>query len=306
MNKFLPGVEYEYDDPSIGVAGVRGRYLAALGVAGGVDIETAARDAKGNVIDGSWKRKWLVAFCTRWSPPCNLLVGEFALLGAEASLRDFALGWVDCTPASATAFCGGRFGGTVQGYPTIALVAGGRVVRYSAVDKERVADAIAPWAAAAAAAIDAHAPNSGEPPPGAAVPEGAPRRGDSGGAGRRGERAHEADEHGELSRARERQMREHARREELRVAERRRKAAKAPAAKPSVVDDDEKASASPPSKRRRGSDEEPPAAPVTQKPPTPGKPEEDAPTMDATATATRCAPAAVSYTHLTLPTILLV
>ena len=154
---------------------------------------------------------------------------EFALLGADASTRDVALGWVDCTPAVMTSFCGGRFGAVVEGYPTIALVAGGRVVRYSAVDKERVADAIAPWAAAAAAAIDAHAPNSGEPPPGAAVPEGAPRRGDSGGAGRRGERAHEADEHSELSRARERQVREHTRREELRVAERRRMAAKASA-----------------------------------------------------------------------------
>jgi hypothetical protein len=197
-----------------------------------VGIELAARDAKGNVIDGSWKRKWLVAFCTRWSPPCNLLVGEFALLGAEASLHDFALGWVDCTPASATAFCGARFAGTVEGYPTVLLVAGGRIVRYSAVDRERIAGAIAPWAVAAAAAIDAHAPNSGEPPPGAAVPEEhPPPRRAAFPDGRRGERAHEADEHGELSRARERQMREHARREELRVAERRRKAAKAPAAK---------------------------------------------------------------------------
>ena len=35
-----------------------------------------------------------------------------------------------------------------------------------------------------------------------------------------------ADEHGELSRARERQVREHARQEELRVAKRRREAAK--------------------------------------------------------------------------------
>ena len=169
-------------------------------------IELAARDAKGNVIDGSLKRKWLVAFCTRWSPPCNLLVGEFALLGAEASLRDFALGWVDCTPASATAFCGARFAGTVEGYPTVALVAGGRIVRYSAVDRERIAGAIAPWAVAAAAAIDAHAPNSGEPPPGAAVPEEDMNHMNQRRAafpdGRRGERAHEADEHGELSRAR--------------------------------------------------------------------------------------------------------
>ena len=76
--------------------------------------------------------------------------------------------------------------------------------------------------------------------------------------------------------------------------------AKAPAAKPSVVDDDEKASASPPSKRRRGSDEEPPAAPVTQKPPTPGKPEEDAPAVDAPATATRYAPAVAAVTAAAL------
>ena len=79
--------------------------------------------------------------------------------------------------------------------------------------------------------------------------------------------------------------------------------AKAPAAKPSVVDDDEKASASPPSKRRRGSDEEPPAAPVTQKPPTPGKPEEDAPAMDAPATATRYAPAVAAVTAAALASI---
>ena len=207
------------DGVGLGIAG-------GLDVAGGVGVELAARDAKGNVIDGSWKRKWLVAFCTRWSPPCNLLVREFALLGADASLRDFALGWVDCTPASATAFCGARFAGTVEGYPTVALVAGGRIVRYSAVDRERVADAIAPWAVATAAAIDEHAPNSGEPAPGAAVPEDAPRRGEVFPSGRRGERAHVADEHGELSRARERQVREHARQEELRVAKRRREAAK--------------------------------------------------------------------------------
>ena len=79
--------------------------------------------------------------------------------------------------------------------------------------------------------------------------------------------------------------------------------AKAPAAKPSVVDDDEKASASPPSKRRRGSDEEPPAAPVTQKPPTPGKPEEDAPAVDVPATATRYAPAVAAVTAAALASI---
>ena len=79
--------------------------------------------------------------------------------------------------------------------------------------------------------------------------------------------------------------------------------AKAPAAKPSVVDDDENASASPPSKRRRGSDEEPPAAPVTQKPPTPGKPEEDAPAVDVPATATRYAPAVAAVTAAALASI---
>ena len=77
--------------------------------------------------------------------------------------------------------------------------------------------------------------------------------------------------------------------------------AKAPAAKPSVVVDDEKAS--PPSKRRRGSDEEPPAAPVTQKPPTPGKPEEDAPAVDVPATATRYAPAVAAVTAAALASI---
>ena len=77
----------------------------------------------------------------------------------------------------------------------------------------------------------------------------------------------------------------------------------APAAKPSVVDDDEKASASPPSKRCRGSDEEPPAAPVTQKPPTPGKCEEDAPAVDAPATATRYAPAVAAVTAAALASI---
>ena len=77
--------------------------------------------------------------------------------------------------------------------------------------------------------------------------------------------------------------------------------AKVPAAKPSVVV--EQASASPPSKRRRGSDEEPPAAPVTQKPPTPGKPEEDATTMDPSATATRCSPAVAAVTAAALACI---
>ena len=102
-------------------------------------------------------------------------------------------------------------------------------MRYSAVDRERVAEAIAPWALATSAAIDAHAPNSGEPAPGVAVPEVIVETREAFPDGRRGERAHEADEHFELSRARERQVREHARREERRVAERRRTAAKASA-----------------------------------------------------------------------------
>jgi DNA mismatch repair protein MSH3 len=80
--------------------------------------------------------------------------------------------------------------------------------------------------------------------------------------------------------------------------------AKAPAAKPSVVVDDE-TSASPPSKRRRGSDQEPFAAPVTQKPPTPVKPESEAPAVDApaTVTATRYAPAVAAVTAAALASI---
>ena len=78
--------------------------------------------------------------------------------------------------------------------------------------------------------------------------------------------------------------------------------AKAPAAKPSVVVDDE-TSASPPSKRRRGSDQEPFAAPVTQKPPTPVKPESEAPAVDAPATATRYAPAVAAVTAAALASI---
>jgi hypothetical protein len=218
-----------------------------------VGVERSATDTQGNVIDGSWKRKWLVAFCTRWSPPCNLLVREFALLGADASTRDVALGWVDCTPAVMTSFCGGRFGAVVEGYPTIALVAGGRVVRYSAVDRERVAEAISLWALATSAAIDAHAPNSGEPAIGVAVPEDAPssKTREAFPDGRRGERAHEADEHFELSRARERQVREHARREERRVAERRRTAAKASAERVSQNKDAAEATTTAPKKSKR-------------------------------------------------------
>jgi hypothetical protein len=141
----------------------------------------------------------------------------------------------------------------VEGYPTIALVAGGRVVRYSAVDRERVAEAISLWALATSAAIDAHAPNSGEPAPGIAVPEDAPRSKtrEAFPDGRRGERAHEADEYFELSRARERQVREHARREERRVAERRRTAAKASAERVSQNKDAAEATTTAPKKSKR-------------------------------------------------------
>ena len=132
--------------PRTALAGVAG----GLGVAGGVGIELAARDAKGNVIDGSLKRKWLVAFCT----PCRRRATcspATALLGAEAPLRDFgSAGGLHARERDG--FCGARFAGTVEGYPTVALVAGGRIVRYSAVDRSA---SPAPSPRAAAAAIDA-------------------------------------------------------------------------------------------------------------------------------------------------------
>jgi hypothetical protein len=78
-------------------------------------------------------------------------VREFALLGSDPALRDFALGWVDCTPAKMTAFCGGRF--AASGYPMIVLITGGRMVRYSAMTRERIAGAIAPWAVETAAEV---------------------------------------------------------------------------------------------------------------------------------------------------------
>ena len=47
---------------------------------------------------------------------------------------------------------------------------GGRLVRFAAVDRERIAGVIAPWAKTVADEIDGWAPNSGEPAPGAPVP----------------------------------------------------------------------------------------------------------------------------------------
>ena len=41
----------------------------------------------------------------------------------------------------------------------IVLITGGRMVRYSAMHRERIAGAIAPWAAETAAEVDAYAPN---------------------------------------------------------------------------------------------------------------------------------------------------
>ena len=94
--------------------------------AGGLvgDAETSSDSGSRGSADGSRKRRWLVAFCARWAPPCNLLVREFALLGSDPALREFALGWVDCTPASMTHFCGARF--AVEGYPSVYLITGGR------------------------------------------------------------------------------------------------------------------------------------------------------------------------------------
>jgi len=219
-----------------------------LGVAGGL-----GNDGGAGAIPGTQKRRWLVAFCARWAPPCNLLVREFALIGSRPDATSFALGWVDCTPAAATAFCGARF--DARGYPTILLVAGGRVVRYDASAKERIAGAIAPWAVEAAEEIEAHAPNSGTPPPGDPIPPPTPRRepadgraktraGAKNGAGRRtkegpssfysseeeaterrlaegrrGSRAYSESEFDALARERERQRKRYAKEEERRLAE---------------------------------------------------------------------------------------
>ena len=150
--------------------------------AGGLvgDAETSSDSGSRGSADGSRKRRWLVAFCARWAPPCNLLVREFALLGSDPALREFALGWVDCTPASMTHFCGARF--AVEGYPSVYLITGGRATRYSAADRERLAPAISRWAVEEARRVDLHAPNAGEPAPGFPVPpptgEREPRRRD--------------------------------------------------------------------------------------------------------------------------------
>ena len=213
-------------------AGVGGRRASLDGEVGGA----GAREKKkrgdgvfgvfgggGDADDPREKRRWLVAFCTRWAPPCNLLVREFALLGSHESLRNesFALGWVDCTPAKTTTFCGGRFGAT--GYPLIALFAGGRMARYVAVDRERIAGAIAPWALDTAREIDAHVPNVGGRAVGEEVPSDAPsRRAPTTGA--RGARASWESEHDALTRERDRLKKKHEKEEERRVAaEERRK-----------------------------------------------------------------------------------
>lgn len=58
-----------------------------LGVAGGL-----GNDGGAGAIPGTQKRRWLVAFCARWAPPCNLLVREFALIGSRPDATSFALG----------------------------------------------------------------------------------------------------------------------------------------------------------------------------------------------------------------------
>ena len=135
-----------------------------LGRAGGL----GGVDGDAEKVPGSDKRRWIIAFCTRWAPPCNLLVREFALLQRDERVKDFALGWVDCTPPSMSTFCAGRF--QSRGYPSVVALTGGRLVRFAAVDRERIAGVIAPWAKTVADEIDGWAPNSGEPAPGAPVP----------------------------------------------------------------------------------------------------------------------------------------
>lgn len=172
---------------------------------------------KGKMTNDVNKRRWLVAFCTRWAPSCNLLVREFALLGSRPELQDFSLGWVDCTSARMAEFCGGRF--KAEGYPMIVLITGGRMVRYSAVNMERIAGAIAPWAVARAAEVDAFAPNRGgdESPPGTAVPDptsspSVPQE------GARGARAFGEIESDELRRNMDKQRKLHEKEEERRLA----------------------------------------------------------------------------------------
>ena len=185
--------------------------------AGGLegDAETSSDSGSRGSTDGSRKRRWLVAFCARWAPPCNLLVREFALLGSDPALREFALGWVDCTPASMTHFCGARF--AVEGYPSVYLITGGRATRYSAADRERLAPAISRWAVEEARRVDLHAPNAGEPAPGIPVPPPTGER-EPPEEGRRGARAFsEANELEALRRERERMRAEYAAEEERRA-----------------------------------------------------------------------------------------
>ena len=185
--------------------------------AGGLegDAETSSDSGSRGSTDGSRKRRWLVAFCARWAPPCNLLVREFALLGSDPALREFALGWVDCTPASMTHFCGARF--AVEGYPSVYLITGGRATRYSAADRERLAPAISRWAVEEARRVDLHAPNAGEPAPGFPVPPPTGER-EPPEEGRRGARAFsEANELEALRRERERMRAEYAAEEERRA-----------------------------------------------------------------------------------------
>jgi hypothetical protein len=198
-----------------------------LGVAGGLAGNVTGNDKKKHPTLSNTHpktpRRWLVAFCTRWSRECNLLVREFALLGGDKSLHDFGLGWVDCTPPKMTSFCGVRFGQIVMGYPTVVLITGGRAVRYSAVDKERIAGAMAPWARRVALEIDGGAPNRERAQIGVPVPEP-----DSGSRvspvdGVKGTRAYDESEFDALRDARERKMREHERVETRAVAEGRRK-----------------------------------------------------------------------------------
>ena len=138
-----------------------------LGRAGGLG-NGGGNDGNKGKVPGSDKRRWIIAFCTRWAPPCNLLVREFALLQEDDRVKDFALGWVDCTPPAMSTFCAARF--QSRGYPSVVVLTGGRLVRYAAVDRERIAGVIAPWAKTVADLIDGWAPNSGEAAPGVPIP----------------------------------------------------------------------------------------------------------------------------------------
>ena len=198
-----------------------------LGVAGGLAGDVTGNDKQNHPTLSNTHpktpRRWLVAFCTRWSRECNLLVREFALLGGDKSLHDFGLGWVDCTPPKMTSFCGVRFGAIVHGYPTVVLITGGRAVRYSAVDKERIAGAMAPWARHVALEIDGVAPNGERAQIGVPVPEPGSGSRVSPMDGVKGTRAYDETELDALRDARERKMREHERVETRAVADERRK-----------------------------------------------------------------------------------